>query len=390
MRQLRYRRCLFALVAALIAIVAILTSGCGGAAETATSASASVSAASSTTTSASGSATASPSAALSVTSKLLVVRKQGASWRLVRLTPTTGATEVLGTLPFRPWRALSSPHRSRVLYVSERKLAVVEVASGIVRRISVDGGVHGVDGATWISDDEFIFGGGKYSGWPEGSSLYKADATSGAVSPFRGLKGGEPSYAPGDGSLVFVTSRVLAKAPEPYVASSGPWRSETIWRLSSLEAKRPKALTGGLEYIDAGRIYNEPLLSPDGRYILSPQTGTDVSITYSLLQVDLFGMAFLESSGESPTAAAWGGDKVAFQQSPVGTKTRGPAVFVYDVHRGSLAQYPCVGFMQLDWSPDGDLVGGAWQHHGKVFASAASDLGAWVDLGPGLVPVWIR
>jgi len=302
------------------------------------------------------------------------VRKQGSTWRLVRLTSTTGASKVLGTLPFKPWRALSSPDRSRVLYVSERELAVVTAASGAVRRISMDSGVHGIDGATWISDDEFIFGGGKYGGWPDGGSLYKAEAASGAVSPFRGLKGGEPSYASGDGSLIFVTSRVLHKAPEPYLSSSGPWRRETIWRLSSLDAQRPKVLTADTVYVDAGRIYNEPLLSPDGRYVLSAQTGTDVSVTYSLLQVDLFGMAFLQSSGGSPAAAAWGGEKVAFQQSQVGINDGQLAVFVYDLHEGSLAQYPCVGFMQLDWSPDGDLAGGAWHRHGRVYAAAASRL----------------
>jgi hypothetical protein len=45
----------------------------------------------------------------------------------------------------------------------------------------------------------------------------------------------------------------------------------------------------------------------------------------------------------------------------------------------------------LDWSPQGDLVAGAYDpgdSGGVVYAAAASSLGTWVRLGAGLVPVW--
>jgi len=346
-----------------------------------------------TTTAAPPTQTASPSTTLDVAGSLLVVRRQEASWTLVRLTPATGRSEVLGTLPFRPERALPSPDRSRVLYLGRgSRLAVVEASSGAVRTLSFEPyPISAIDGATWVSDREIVFGGGDSPYTPDGNRLYLADATTGAVSAFRGLAGGEPSYATDAGSLIYVTYRPLARAPYPYRQDSGPWVRETIWRLRSLDAKRPQRLTSHVQYIDAGRLYNQPLLSPDGRWVLSAQTGTDVSVTYSLLDVDLFGMALLECSGGSPKAAVWGGDQVAFQQSLLASPGGKLAVFVYDTATGSLAQYLCPGFTKLDWSANGDLVGDAWRRGGgQVFASAASDLGEWTDLGRGLVPVWIK
>jgi len=92
-------------------------------------------------------------------------------------------------------------------------------------------------------------------------------------------------------------------------------------------------------------------------------------------------------------AAAWGAGKIAFLQSwPRDARL---AVYVYDTSDGSLTQYACPersGFGAFDWSPEGDLVGQSWRTftEGEVYASAASSLGGWVDLGPGLVPVWVQ
>jgi len=299
----------------------------------------------------------------------------------VRLTPATGAEQVLGELPFKPFQALASPSGARVLYLGGRsRLAVVEAATGAVQRISLAGRpIRVINGATWTSEHRFLFGGSRRA-WTslEYSSLYRADLRTGKVTSFRRIAGGEPSYAPEQGSLIYVTRRRV-----------GDNAKEAIWRLRSLTARRPVVLQRETAYIDAGRSFDTPLVSPDGAYVLSPQTGTDVQITYSLIKVDDFGAAaMLQLYGGSPRCAAWGGSKVAFQQSlPSGAKL---AVFVYDAVSCSLIPSPSEGFEQLDWSADGDLVGGSWNDGGKVYVAAAADLGTWADLGVGRVPVWVR
>jgi hypothetical protein len=367
------RRCLLAcMVALLIPLVAIVNSGCGSSAKAATLASPQAK-------------TAAP-ATLDVSGSLLVVRRQDAAWQLVRLAPATGAEQVLGALPFKPRLALASPSRARVLYVGERgRLAVVEVSSGAVRRISLTGlPIRGIDGATWTSEYRFLFGGSRIAyPSPEHSALYRADVRTGSVSSFRRLAGSEPSYASEQGSLIYVTRRVI-----------GDTAKEAIWRLRSLTARRPVVLQRDAGYFDGGRLFNRPLISPDGAYVLTAQTGTDVSVTYSLINVNHPYMAMWQLSGGSPMTAAWGGTKVAFQQSLPSAPGAKLAVFVYDAVSCSLIPFsPGAFFGPLDWSAEGDLVGGAWQQDsvdGAVYAAAASDLGSWIKLGAGLVPVWIQ
>lgn len=322
-------------------------------------------------------------ATLDVAARLLIARRQDGTWRLLRLTPATGAEETLATLPFRPSQALASPSRERVLYLNERRgLAVVEVESGAVTRISLAGlPVRAIDGATWTSEERLLFGGSRRAyPSPEYSALYRVDVPSGRVANFRGLKGGEPSYATDEGSLVYVTRRTV-----------GEEARETVWRLRSLSA-RPRAFASAAAYIDAGRLFNTPLLSPDGAWLLGPKTGTDVSVTYRLYDVR-FAQPFLTSRGASPMFAAWGGSKVAFLQSRPGQAS--VAVYLCDTDDGSLTALtvPPTVIVDFDWSPQGDLAG--WSPSdtlgdGAVHVSAASSLGEWVELGAGLVPVWVK
>lgn len=353
------------LAALLIPLAALGSSACGSAAE-----------AEATSPQAAATAPGTPD----VAGTLLAVRRQEGAWTLVRLTPASGAQEVLGALPFRPREALASPSGARVLYVGERnRLAVVDATTGAVQRISLEGRpIRSIDGATWTSENRILFGGSRRA-WasPQYSSLYRADLRTGKVTRFRRLAGGEPSYAVEEGSLIYVTRRVV-----------GETAKEAIWRLDSLTARRPHLLDSAAEYWEAGRSFNTPLISPDGVYVLSAETGTDVQITYSLIKVDFGAAAMLQLYGGSPRCAAWGGSKVAFQQSlPSGGEL---AVFVYDAVSCSLIPSPSRLFEQLAWSADGDLVGGSWDDGGKVYVAAASDLGTWTDLGTGRVPVWVQ
>lgn len=370
MRTSTRRRWLLACLAALlIPLAALGSSACGSP----TKAEASTTA---------QEAVASPPATLDVTGTLLLVRRQDAAWKLVRLMPATGAEQVIGALPFRPWWALTAPDGKRVLYWNGgRGLAVVDAATGSVQRISLAGRpIRSIDGATWTSENRFLFGGSRRTyPSPQFSALYRADLRTGKVTSFRRLSGGEPSYAANDGSLIYVTRRRV-----------GDTAKEAIWRLRSLTARRPLLLTSDAAYIDAGRSFNTPLLSPDGAYVLSAQTGTDISVTYSLINVDAHGMTMWQLMGASPMTAAWGGTKVAFQQSLPSSPGGKLALFVYDAGECSLIPYPTMFFGSLDWSVDGDLVGGSWDDGGVVFAASASDLETWVKLGAGLVPVWVQ
>lgn len=326
-----------AAVAALVVVSALVCSACGGAGSSATPR---AGASSSPGASSNGAAP----TKLDVAARLLVVRKAGAVWRLVRLTPATGVEETLASLPFRPLRALASPNGVRVLYWNDDGgLAVAEAATGAVKRISHAGlPIRSIDGATWTSEARVLFGGSRKAlSSPEHSLLYRVDVVSGEVTSFRGLKGGEPSYATDEGSLIYVTRH-----------TSGDTARETVWRLRSLSAQ-PRSFTGAAAYVDAGRSFDTPLLSADGAWILSPRTGTDVSVTYRLYDVRS-GRPAREWSGGSPVAAAWGGDKVAFQQSRPSQARL--AVFICDTSDGSLTRRACPdasGLSSLAWSPGG-------------------------------------
>ena len=372
MRTPTRRRCLFACLAALLIPLSVLGgSACGSAMEAEASAASPQAAATSPTT-------------LEAEGTLLVVRRQDAAWRLVRLTPATGGEQVIGALPFKPLQALASPSGARVLYVSGgRRLAVVEAATGAVQPVSLAGlPIRSIDGATWISEGRFLFGGSRRTdASPQYSSLYRADATTGKVTRFRRLSGGEPSYASNQGSLVYVTRRAV-----------GDTAKETLWRLTSLTA-RPRVLSRASAYIDAGRSFDTPLLSPNAALVLNAVTGTDVSATYKLLDAR-WGYTDLSFRVQAVASATWGGGKCAM----VGSRkfaSGGPLViFVFDVATGSLTALPTPqGDMvsSLAFSGTGDLaVGASWWPNSGVYAAAASDLGTWVNVGPGLVPVWVQ
>jgi hypothetical protein len=303
-------------------------------------------------------------------------------WQVVRVTPRTGAEQAIATLPFRPWFAVASPDQKRVLYRDGgRRLAVVDAATGTVQEVSLAGlPIRSVDGATWTGAQRFLFGGSRRSpdyASPENSSLYQVDVRTGKVSGFRGFRGSEPSFATGDGSLIYVTRR-----------TAGDTAHETIWRLRSLTA-RPRPFVRAAEYWEAGRSFDTPLLSPEGAWVLSPRTGTDVSVTYTLFEVPSGRVAF-RSEGASLPAAAWvGGGRVAFQQ--VHEEARGLGLFVYDTSDGSLTPQPIPdrsGVRSLAWSREGGLALSGYE--GRVWVSSAAGLGEWVDLGAGSVPVWVK
>lgn len=366
-------------VAVLIAAGAIVSSGCGRAADV--------------------SATGSPQAkvtraGLDVAGKLLVVRKDGTAWRVFRTTVNTEAEEALGILPFRPRQAVASLNEARVLYVGAgRRLAVVDSSSGAVRVISTDGyPIRSIDGVTWASDEEVVFGGSRTSwGSPESSSLYVADVATGAVSAM-GREGGEPSVSSDAGSLIYVTRRPSARGP--YGQSAGSWVRETIHLLTSLDDRTPQSLCGSVFYPDAGREFDCPLLSPDGRYVWNSTTGTDVRVTYQLIDVAFpEGGAYLQISGASIPAATWGDTRVAFQETEASASGGALAVFVYDAATGTLSRQRTPGgimISHLDWSTAGDLLAGSAWEPAAVYVASNYGSSRWVKVTTGLLPVWVQ
>lgn len=367
------------LLLTLLAASVSLTSGCGS--DAAGQASTSPSSASS--------ASAAPNA---VAGTLLVVRREDGSWTLRRVTPSESRDERLGTLPFRPTQALASPDGANVLYIGAgARLALVDAASGGAEPVSLaDFPVRSIDGATWISASEVVFAGcrGAYAS-PEGSSLYHLDAATGGVSSFHGLSGGEPSYASNAGSLIFVTRDVVARTSS---LGAGPWARERLLRLRSVDAAKGKLLHSQTAYVDAGRSFNTPLISPDGRYVLSAATGTDVSATYELFNGK--GHSALTVKVQAVAAAAWGDARVAF----IGSRHYGAggplALFVYDEASGNLLfhRIPNEMFDCITWSPTGDLALGVswWPSRLGVFVASGSDLSSWVKVANGSLPVWVR
>ena len=361
--------------------------------------------------------TASPQAAVGATSpagtqgglsagSIVVVRRVGTQDSLWSVDPVTTTATKLIDLPFRPSRLLASPDDGKiallpaavggkvyVFYIVLAKLAPLSFASLGVRQI---------DGLTWLSATKLLVSGSRSARqtmYPFTDRLYTATTTPGKPAAFRSLKGTDPSAAPGAKLIVYERFRDGGK-----VAGNPGTRFvlESLVRLKLAAGGKPHVI-GHVRYVDSLDIlrYRDPNVSPDGKYVVTSTTGSDISVSYMVRRastgaaVRTFHTTLL---GRDATAWSNTGDKVAFWGvPPTGTFTNA-YLYVFDpglkklTHSAPITNVAVTGFA---WAPGDSLLAYALQTPGQhpdkghLWTIGPGLSGTPTDLGDGSLPVWL-
>ncbi len=410
------------LLVALSLLAATVTAACGGGGEdggASTSPFASTSPVASTPRSAPPSASApakpdftTPSASPSPTGvarvdvggDLLVVRGREGDWAVWRVSPASGAEERLATLPFEPERAAASPDHRYVAYLKawhphpgwRRTLAIVDLDGGVVWPELRGTGLRRVNDLAWSSPSELVVSGPVPEGGtpPEDDRLFVYDVAGSAWRSFHDLRGTEPSVADGTGDVAF--RRVTSLDDDALVPSV---RDElVVWRAGAM-SERP--VTGETRRCDTPwSVCEEPVLSPDGRLVLVAETGSDVSVRWSLYRTRDGARLWRRAEVASFAGlGAWdrSGRRVAFWGAGP-TQWPRTTVWVYDTRTGRFVksltrrdERVLEGWMTgLDWSRRGDLAASTSEGATRtVFVAPGGDPRAFVALCEGTVPVWL-
>jgi hypothetical protein len=389
-----------------VALLAALLAACGGSSGGSTSTpSPSPSAAASALA-----ASPSPVATLDVSGALVVVHKDGPKrWGLWRVVPRHATEERLTELPFQPFAAEVSPDGRRVAYRGESwksglSIAVLDVAAGEVRSVPLASApLATAGGMTWLASDTLLVSGSpsmRRSG-PVHDVLVELDAGTMTFTSFRGLRGSDPSAASAVHKLVYVTARKLRRGPgDPYSYNA---ERETLRRLDLDRPGRGRYVTSadGIDpdYYAAHRSMEAVDLSPDARYVLTAETGSDTTVTYSIRDAR-WGACAMTMLAPGVPLSAWSlDDKVAFSGSSVLGSQNSYRVWVFDVRSGVLTRTQggsgrLTWVSGLAWSHGGDLGIGVSRGMGKkaedlILVAPGGRLDRLTEVTSGTLPVWV-
>jgi hypothetical protein len=337
-------------------------------------------------------------------SLVLTVRAASGRDTLWLLPPAGGSPTTAGTLPGLAGLVAVAPDGQNVAYLPRSGAPHVWIGYGPLARRNISltvAGVKKVDSFTWITNEKLLVSGvttGRYAD-PVKDRLFLVNVPTGKVGAFRGLRGTEPSAAAGIGKVAYVTLTEL----EPGTSRNGysPLVKESL-RVLRLDGRGGGRTVTSERYriYAAYRALSQPKLSPSGKWVLTGSTGSDVQVTYALREMEL-GMPFLTVFAPALQAeAGWDatGGRTAFAGTPGPLAQDEACVWVYDMATGTLARtsgglLPGLMISTLAWSPDGDLVAGAWSWGGSASTNhvvvVSGDLASATDLGRGRLPVWV-
>jgi hypothetical protein len=358
----------------------------------------------------SASPTSAPLTRLAVRGSLLVVRKDGPDrWAVWRVTPGDASQTRICALPFRPTSATVSPSGARVAYLSYYSntgahIVVVDAGARTARDVSLTGHkVKTVGQITWVSDTTLLVAAnaslGSYSATDR---LYTVSANTGRVSAFGGIVGTEPSAAPGADRLVYVMLKEVQRATvvNGYLVIL---HEEVI--LAGLRPTGPGRviLTSTYEAPAARQDFNFPLLSPNGRLLLTAETGSDVSTRYQLR--DLQGTLYFSRLAPNNFTAAWSQDSRMIAMGSMrlaSDAAEGTAVvWIYHADSRHLTKLLPGGRLSntyvyptsLGWSRWGDLViglMGSGRHAPQVLVAPKGKQSGLTSVTTGSLPVWVK
>jgi hypothetical protein len=347
--------------------------------------------------------TVAPAAKQALAGSVLVLRRSGDHDALWRLSPVDGTPTAAGVLPGSAGSVAVSPDGLNIAYLPASGAPRVWIGYGPLapRTISLSrAGVRRVDSFTWISGGRLLVSGAtKASAGESQDRLYVVSTSTGRIISFRDLRGVEPSYAPGIGTVTYVRLTV--------VKPGTPANQNTPTIVESLRSVRLAASGTGYTLLSERyrlsadhRSFSDPSISSGGDWLLTGQTGSDVSVTYTVREGRWGNPLLSVFTAALQAQAGWdaSGQRTAF----AGTlpQDQGQAcVWAYDPATGTMARTPA-GLLPklmvngLAWSASGDLVAGAWdwgvspqRRHVLVLPG---DLTAVNDLGSGRLPVWVQ
>lgn len=279
------------------------------------------------------------------------------------------------------------------------RVAVVDVAAGWVRSLSLaKAGAPILDSLTWVSPRRLVVA-GRYGGEsedPRRNRLFSLNVATGEASSFWGLRGTEPSAAPAVGKLAYVS--FCDAPPDPRWPGVSFIREQV--RLVDLHyGGAGVPVVSRAEGEDWGRALERPHLSPDARFALTADTGTDTAVTYELWRTQN-GRRLLQLRVDAPASPmAWDarGRRVAFCGArSIGFGAHRFRPRVYDLTTDVVARNRgrWVGYTtQLAWSPRGDLAMDLYRRFDEepgVWVAPRGDLDQLKRLTHGELPVWVR
>ncbi len=336
--------------------------------------------------------------------RILVVRRAGDHDALWLVSPADGIAVPAGALPGVAGHVAMSPDGLNVAYLPASQAPRVWIGYGPKAPKTVSlarAGVKAVDGLTWISSDRILVS-GTISGTHADvyrDRLFVVTVSTGAVRAFRDLRGTEPNAAPGVGKVTYV--RLTTVAPGDAQHPDAPLIRESlrILDLAGSGGGREVAFERYRRFVDY-RAFQEPKLAPGGAWLFTGQTGSDVSVTYSLRGA-IGGYPFLTLSSGNLPAAAWDatGHKVAFAATPTPFTQSSISVWAFDVVTGAMIRTPANAIRNqqisdLAWAADGAIAVGT-RTTGDAGSTrrvlvAPADLSGVTDLGVGRLPQWVE
>ncbi len=338
---------------------------------------------------------------------VLVVRRSAGKDSLWSVDPVTKAASELLSLPFRPERVAQSPGGARLAYLPTTAGSYVYVymtTTGALHRWSLAAqGVRGLDSLAWLSSTKLLVAGKSgrgYAFYPYTDRLYALSVTSGKASRYRDLAGTEPTVSRSGTRLVFVRFTRGGR-----VASGSPlhWVTEQLFRLKlAPDAKRQLLLSG--RYADGYdiRLFNDPSLSADGRYLITSTTASDISVSYMVRSATTgksLGTIHTELAGHDASAWNNAGERVAYW-TMTGSSSLASMLHVYNATSASRvlsSTLPSVAVSGFAWSPNDGLLtyslrglasaddqGELWTIDPSTLSGASA-----TDLGAGGLPVFV-
>jgi hypothetical protein len=335
---------------------------------------------------------------------VLVVRDEGAHDTLWLVSPKHGTATPAGKLPGHAGTVAVAPDGQNVAYLPRSGSPRVWIRYGSLgpRTISLKGiGVRKVHSLTWISATKLLVSGAKTGKQPDPykDRLYVANAVTGKVGSFRKLRGTEPSAAPAAGKVAYVKLTTLS--PGNRRKGTAPLILESLKILSLTGSGAGRTIDSRRYRLDVDqRAFRDPKLSSTADWLMFEQTGSDVSVTYTIRPdtldepiLTLFTTAFWAEAGWDAA-----GQRSAFVGKLWTQSGYQACVWVYDVETGAMTRtprglLPDMVIANLAWSEGGDLVAEADDYDSgdqRVIVMPGDDLSSITDRGEGSFPVWVR
>ncbi len=340
---------------------------------------------------------------------ILTLRTMG-DHDMLWLVSNEGTATAAGELPGVAETGAASPDGTYAAYLPVGGKPFVWIGHGPdgVKTIDLQpAGIKTVTGLTWTSETQLLVSGTSKANNASGytDKLYTVDVTTGAVASFRNLSGTEPNASFDTGKIVYVKYKKLKADPkDPKVAHY----RESLMLTSVDGLGAGMALDEDEYYLTSDyRAFAAPQIAPGGFWLAYGTTGSDVSVTYTVIYLDTEGyIPWTTIWMPTPLAIAWAPSSplLTLGGAAVGPGDLDAAMYVIDPDAGATGRTSRDLFtkasiewvMDMDWSLGGLLVvdglptdfdtSGATH----VLLIDSRDLSKLTDLGEGHLSLWVR